>query len=185
MNTAKQKLQKFANDVERVSIPKVFMRLYLNSDKTYRRKDREEQPDGNRHIRNESEAMYVSYPTFAKAPNLRSDCRSEMKSAKGRQIRPETTFVQVSYGGGGVRNGPMRPQTANARTQAPTLHTQERVRPVRAGMSEALQKNELDYNTSFMRKVEHSSNFYSDFGNIRIWQPNREPSIMTKVWDPP
>ena len=52
-------------------------------------------------------------------------------------------------------------------------------------MSEALQLNDLDYNTSFMRKVEHPSSFYGDFGNIRVWQPNREPSICAGVWDAP
>ena len=38
INMAKQKLEKFGKDVSRVSIPKVYMRLYLNSDKTYNRK---------------------------------------------------------------------------------------------------------------------------------------------------
>ena len=38
INMAKQKLEKFSKDVSRVSIPKVYMRLYLNSDKTYNRK---------------------------------------------------------------------------------------------------------------------------------------------------
>ena len=52
-------------------------------------------------------------------------------------------------------------------------------------MSEALQLNDLDYNTSFMKKVDHPSGFYNDFGNIRIWKPNREPSIMANVWNAP
>ena len=38
INMAKQKLEKFSKDVSKVSIPKVYMRLYLNSDKTYNRK---------------------------------------------------------------------------------------------------------------------------------------------------
>ena len=38
INMAKQKLEKFSKNVSRVSIPKVYMRLYLNSDKTYNRK---------------------------------------------------------------------------------------------------------------------------------------------------
>ena len=52
-------------------------------------------------------------------------------------------------------------------------------------MSEALLKNDLDYNASFMRKVEHPARFYSDFGNIRAWRPSCEPSIMAGIWDAP
>ena len=160
------------------------MRLYLNSDKAYRRKGGQADEDPHHH-RNMSQVMYLSGATIPRDPNLRSDNRSSMKSAKGRTCRPTTTFVQVSYGSGGMRNGPMRPQTANPNAMPPNLHTKDRARPVRTGMSEALLKNDLDYNASFMRKVEHPSRFYSDFGNIRAWRPSCEPSIMTGIWDAP
>ena len=52
INMAKQKLQQFSKNVERVAIPKVYMRLYLNKD--YRRKGREDGSDASPHIRNES-----------------------------------------------------------------------------------------------------------------------------------
>ena len=53
INKVNQKLQKFTKDVERVTIPKVYMRLYLNND--YKRgKGGDDRSSVSPHIRNES-----------------------------------------------------------------------------------------------------------------------------------